>query len=177
MIVPLLVITEPSRKSIIFDLKKTLAVLEATMAAIRHYCAYQDRCHSEVRSKLLGMECYGAELEEAISILIEEDFLNEERYAQAYARGKFRMNKWGRIRIKQQLKLKKVSDYCIRKALAQLDEVEYAHTLHELMQKKLATLSGERNEWIRKQKVYQHLVQKGYEPDLVQDTWKAFDNQ
>ena len=150
-----------------------MAVLEATMAAIRHYCAYQDRCHSEVRSKLLSLECYGEELEEAISTLIEEHFLDEERYEQSYTPGKFLMNKWGRIRIKQQLKLKKVSDYCIRKGLAQINEVEYAHTLQELMEKKLAALSSERNEWVRKQKVYQHLMQKGYESDLIQDTWTA----
>lgn len=151
-----------------------MAVLEATMAAIRHYCAYQDRCHSEVRTKLLGLECYGEELEEAISVLIEEDFLNEERYAISYARGKFRMNKWGRIRIRQHLQLKKVSDYCIRKALSQLNEVEYADTLQQLMEKKAAALDKERNDWVRKQKVFQYLLQKGYESDLVQDTWNSF---
>lgn len=149
-----------------------MAVLESTMAAIRHYCAYQERCHSEVRSKLLSLECYGEELEEAISTLIEEDFLNEERFAAAYARGKFRMNKWGRSRIMQQLKLKKVSDYCIRKGMAQIDEVEYMDTLQQLMEKKISSLSAEKNEWVRKQKVQHYLQQKGYEPELIREAWQ-----
>ncbi|WP_199724481.1 regulatory protein RecX [Taibaiella sp. KBW10] len=149
-----------------------MAVLESTIAAIKHYCAYQERCHSEVRHKLISLECYGEELEEAMSVLIEEDYLNEERFAASYARGKFRMNKWGKTRIKQQLKLKKVSEYCIKKGIAQIEEAAYLDTLSGLMEKKITALAAEKNEWVRKQKVHHYLLQKGFEPELIQEVWE-----
>ena len=84
---------------------------------MRRYCVTQDRCHSEVRTKLLKKHVYGDDLEEILSQLVSEDFLNEERFARSYARGKFRMNKWGKFKIRMMLKQKQVSDYCIRKGL------------------------------------------------------------
>lgn len=137
------------------------------MNVIRHYCAYQERCHSEVRHKLLDMGARGAALEEAIASLIADDFLNEERFARSYSGGKFRVRQWGRRKIVQALKLKQVSDYCIRKGLEEIDSSDYLKTLQQLAEKKAQELKSERSPWIRKQKVQRYLIQKGYEPDLV----------
>lgn len=136
------------------------------LKAIEHYCAYQERCHSEVRYKLLELGFRGAELEEAIASLIADNFLNEERFARSYSSGKFRMNQWGRKKIVQALKQKQVSDYCIRKGLEAIDAVEYAATLQRLAEKKLA-ITEKGQTWIRKQKVQRYLIQKGYENDLI----------
>lgn len=136
------------------------------LSAIQHYCAYQERCHSEVRHKLLELGFRGNELEEAIADLIAEGFLNEERFARSYCSGKFRINQWGRKKIIQALKQKKVSDYCIRKGLEAIDGTEYVETLQQLAEKKLAA-TDKGQEWIRKQKVQRYLIQKGYENDLI----------
>ncbi|MBK8342084.1 MAG: RecX family transcriptional regulator [Bacteroidetes bacterium] len=106
---------------------------DAALNKLRHYCAYQERCHEEVRTKLLSLKIYGEGLEAIINKLIEDDFLNEERFAKAYAGGKFRMKKWGRGKIVQGLKLRKISDYCIKKAMLEIDESDYQKTLAALV--------------------------------------------
>lgn len=136
------------------------------LSAIQHYCAYQERCHSEVRSKLLELGFRGLELEEAIAALINENFLNEERFARSYSSGKFRINHWGRRKIREGLKLKKVSDYCIRKGLEAVDGEEYMNMLTTLAEKKYASFSQGQH-WIRKAKTQRYLIQKGYETDLI----------
>ncbi len=103
---------------------------------MQRYCAYQDRCHSEVRSKLLDLGIYGDELEEVIAELITDNFLNEERFARSYARGKFNIKKWGRIRIKQELKRRHITAYCLRKAMEEIEEEDYLKTLEGLIRKK-----------------------------------------
>lgn len=142
--------------------------------AIQHYCAYQERCHSEVRNKLLELNFRGAELEEAIASLIADNFLNEERFARSYTRGKFRIKHWGRRKIVNELKKKQVSEYCIKKGLTEIDETAYAETLQSLSEKKAAELKGERNIWIRKQKVQRYLIQKGFEPDMIAEILKSW---
>jgi regulatory protein len=144
------------------------------LKAIEHYCAYQERCHSEVRNKLLELHFRGAELEEAIASLIDGNFLNEERFARSYTRGKFRIKQWGRRKIINELKKKKVSEFCIRKGLTEIDGTAYEETLKALMDKKVSELKGEKNIWIRKQKVQRYLLQKGYEPDLISELLKAW---
>ncbi len=146
--------------------------MSLNLTAIQHYCAFQERCHSEVRYKLLELNFRGAEVEEAIAALIEEDFLNEERYAQSYVGGKFRIKHWGRKKIIQELKKKKVSEYCIKKGLKEIKEDDYWNVLRELTLKKYNELNGERNVWIRKQKVQRYLMQKGFEVDLIQEMIK-----
>lgn len=150
-----------------------MTVLAATLATIKHYCAYQERCHSEVRQKLLELGCYGADLEEAISILIEENFLNEERFAIAFAGGKFRMQSWGKVKIRQHLKQKQVSDYCINKGLKSIDETDYYKKLVALYEKKSLSLSTERSPWRKRQKITAYLLQKGFESDLIQQVWNS----
>jgi regulatory protein len=137
--------------------------------AILHYCKYQERCHSEVRNKLYELGFTSPEVERQIAALIEKGVINEERYARAFARGKFRIMQWGREKIKQQLKLRKISDYCIKKALTEIDPEQYEQTLYKLSNKKCLELRKERSIPTRKQKLYRYLVQKGYERDLVID--------
>ncbi len=135
--------------------------------AILHYCKYQERCHSEARNKLYELGFTTAEVERQIAELIEANVINEERFAIAFAGGKFRMKQWGREKIKMELKIRKISDYCIKKALKEIDCDEYDKTLNKLLYKKLTELKSERNHFIKKAKVYRYLLQKGYEKDIV----------
>lgn len=139
------------------------------LKAIQHYCAYQERCHSEVRTKLLQLGFRGADLENAIVALIEDNFLNEERYAQQFVSGKYRIKQWGINKIKVELKRKGVSDYCINKAMQTIDQRLYFQNLSSLAQKKIVELTKEKNIWIRKQKLQRYLMQKGYEIDLISE--------
>ena len=133
-----------------------------------HFCAYQERSHQEVRSKLLKLEVYGDDLENIIAQLISDDFLNEERFAKAFAGGRFRMKGWGRKRIEMELKKRAVSGYSIRKALEQIDEGEYMAALERQAEKKAASLN-ESDAYIRKNKVARYLIGRGFEPQLVWD--------
>ncbi len=142
---------------------------EDALAKMQRYCAYQDRCHQEVRSRLLDMGVYGDWLEEIILRLIEENFLNEERFARSFARGKFRIKQWGRNRILQELKQRNISGYCIRKALEEIDERDYRRTLETLLLKKAETLPEE-GPFNRNNKLARYAVGRGFEAEL---TWQA----
>jgi regulatory protein len=131
------------------------------------YCAYQERCHAETKEKLYSFGLFKSDVESIISHLIEADYLNEERFATAYARGKFRMKQWGRVKIRYELKQRSVSEYCIRNAIKQIDEEEYIKTLGKLAEEKLRDLEDETNDLIRKKKVFDYLLQKGYERELI----------
>jgi len=151
--------------------KKYVSKAEA-LAKLQRYCAYQDRCHQEVRSKLLDLGIYGDDLEEIIADLIQENFLNEERFARSFARGKFRMKKFGRVWIKRELKQRKVSAYCIRKAMAEIEEGDYQKTLEEVIKKKYKNLK-ESDDFTRKGKVAKYVINRGFEPKLV---WELLKN-
>lgn len=110
---------------------------EEALAKLQRYCAYQERCHNEVRTKLLDIKCYGDTLEEVISALIQEDFLNEQRFAETFTSGRYRLKSWGRNKIRLELRKKCVSDYCIRKGLETIDEIEYMETLERTLRKYL----------------------------------------
>jgi len=135
----------------------------------KHYCAYQERCHMEVRDKLYSFRLYRNQVEQLLTQLIEEDYLNEERFAIAYAGGKFRMKQWGKEKIKYALKQKRVSDYCIRKSLAAISNSDYNKTFLSLANKKLLTLKSEKNIFIKKKKLKDYLQQKGFELKLIND--------
>lgn len=142
---------------------------EKAWQKIKHYCAYQERSHAEIRDKLYGFGLYKHEVETLLTQLIEENYLNEERYAIAFAGGKFRMKQWGRVKIKYELQQKRVSAYCIKKALASIEETDYDDTLQKLSKAKLATLKSEKNIFIKKTKLRNYLMQKGFEPGLVME--------
>ncbi|MEO6188520.1 MAG: RecX family transcriptional regulator, partial [Ginsengibacter sp.] len=113
---------------------------EQAVPKIKQYCAYQERCHAEVRDKLYSFGLSRVDIETIISSLISDNHLNEQRFAILYAGGKFRMNHWGKIKIKQSLKQKRVSDYCTRKALNEIDDDDYDKAFQKLAQQKLDTL-------------------------------------
>lgn len=140
---------------------------EQALQKAKQYCAYQERCHSEVKDKLYSFGLYKREVEELLSQLIEENYLNEERFSIQFAGGRFRIKHWGRIKIKYELKQKQVSEYCIKKALAAIDEHDYQKQLEKLFEQKLKTLKSEKNVFIKKRKLQDHLLQKGFEANLV----------
>lgn len=139
---------------------------EQALQKLRHYCAYQERSHSEVRDKLYQLGVWKKDHDEIIASLIEDNYLNEERFAIAFAGGKFRMKQWGRVKIKYELKQKQVSDYSIKKALKTIDEEEYHRLLSKLAEDKYGSLKSEQY-LIRKKKTQDYLMQKGFEPELV----------
>ena len=146
--------------------KKYLTKEQATQK-LKHYCGYQERSHAEVKEKLYSLGVWKKDHDEIISTLIEEDYLNEERFATAFARGKFRMKQWGRVKIKYELKQKQVSEYNIKKALKEIDETVYSDTLKKLYEERWQSLKGEKNRFIKMTKTRDYLLQKGYEMELV----------
>lgn len=148
--------------------KKKYISAEEALARLQRYCAYQDRCHQEVRNKLIELGIYGDALENIIAELISENFLNELRFAQSYARGKFYHKKWGRIRIRMELKKRRISAYCLKKAMAEINDTDYREMMEKLLLKKDKTLR-ETNPYKRNKKLAAFLVQKGYETHL---TWE-----
>jgi regulatory protein len=145
---------------------KKILTVEQALQKLRHYCGYQERCHSEVEGKLYSLGVRKNEHDAITATLIEEGYLNEERFAIAFAGGKFRMKQWGRIKITDALKQKQVSDYSIRKALEQIKEEDYRVVLKTLAEEKYELLKQE--QWlVRKKKTMDYLMQHGYEAELA----------
>jgi regulatory protein len=143
---------------------------DAALQRMQRYCAYQDRCHLEARRKLLDLGVYGDVLEEILSELVEENFLNEERFARSFARGKFEIKGWGRVRITQELKARQISDYCRRKALEEIDENRYKARLEQLLEAKIEAGSEREGLYLQGQILFQWALRKGYESALIQET-------
>jgi regulatory protein len=135
---------------------------------IQRYCAYQERSHHEVRNKLYEYGLYSQDVNELITDLITDGFLNEERYAKAFAGGKFRMKKWGRIKITNALEAHGLSKNCIRIGLKEIGDDDYAKTLNSILEKKSVEVEAE-NIFVKRDKLSKYAIQKGYEPELV---WK-----
>lgn len=147
-------------------MQKKFLTKEEALQKLRHYCGYQERSHSEVQQKLWDLGVRRVEHDEIVASLIEDDYLNEERFAQQFAGGKFRTKDWGRKKIYYALKEKKVSEYNIKKAMMEIDEEAYQKTLNNLAEKKYASLKGEQY-LVRKKKTMDFLMQRGFEPDLA----------
>jgi regulatory protein len=149
----------------IYPTKKTKWTKDVALTELKRWCAADEKCHSQVRTKLIEHHIYGDDLEYIISELISENFLNETRYAVAYASGKFKINGWGKIKIKQGLISKQISSYNINKALNSIDPEEYMTVLKKLLVEKqkstnTSTLQG-------KQKMVNFLLQRGFEQNLI----------
>ncbi|SRR5690606_6694422 len=143
------------------------------LAKAASYCAYQERTQQEVRERLKKWNIYGDETEEIIAELIAQNYLNEERYAKAFAGGKFRMKNWGSLKIKQELKRKGLTDYNISSAIKELDKEDYEGELMQLIQKKYESIKqSEPDPWKQKQKTARYAISKGFETELV---WKAIE--
>ncbi|MCJ8211197.1 RecX family transcriptional regulator [Mucilaginibacter sp. RS28] len=158
---------EPKARKKITDPKTGLAKAE-------HYCAYQERSQQEVRDKLYEWGLYPQDIEQIISQLIATNFLNEERFAKAYAQGKLNQKGWGKIKIKQGLKLKRVSDPLIKKALLSLDLDDYLAVLKKILEKK-RRLVTEKDAFKRHYKLKQYALSRGFEMDLILDVLKTND--
>jgi regulatory protein len=142
---------------------------EQALQKIKHYCGYQERCHAEVKEKLYSFGLWKKDVDALISELIEQNYLNEERFARLFAGGKFRMKQWGRIKIRHELKQKHVSEYCIKTALKEIADNDYRKTLQKLATAKWKTLKGEKKIFIKKGKTSTYLLQKGYESNLINE--------
>jgi regulatory protein len=132
----------------------------------RSWCAYQERCNQDTRSKLSDWGIRGDDAERMIAQLVTEGFLNEERFARAFAGGKFRIKKWGRRKIVSELKKKKISEPCILRGLSVIEESEYLDTIKTLLAKRAKEVK-EINPLQRKAKIVNFLISKGYEPELL----------
>ena len=132
---------------------------------IEHYCAYQERCHLEVTNKLNKLGIFGDELDEYVCYLIDENFLSETRFSEAYVRGKFNNNNWGKVKISRELKLRNISDWNINNALSQINSEDYNNKLRKLCLK-LVELN-DKSEFELKNKLVKNLSYKGWEVDLV----------
>lgn len=137
-----------------------------------NYCAYQERTQQEVRDKLYGLGLFRDEVEEVLTELITENYVNEERYAQTFASGKFRIKRWGKKKIEYALKQKHISSYCINQALNGISDEEYREAIGDLIEKKRNQEATD-NEYVVKNKIARHLIGKGFEPDLV---WKQIND-
>lgn len=147
------------------DTHKTYTVKEATLK-LMNYCAYQERCHHDVEQKLIELRMIPQARQQIIHTLLQDNFLNEERFAQSFARGKFRIKKWGRIRIQQELKRRKISRFNIATALKEINDTEYTETLDQLFKKRLESLT-EKNPRKLKKKIADYLLYRGWESHLI----------
>jgi len=147
---------------------------KVALTKAEHYCAYQERSQQEVRDKLYEWGLWPDAVENIISELIGGNYLNEERFAKAYVQGKFKQKGWGRIKIKQGLKFKKVPDVLIKKALLTIDGDDYMRTLEAVLTKKARTVI-ERDNFKRNYKLQNYAVSRGFEADLIADLLKSND--
>ncbi|WP_339622925.1 regulatory protein RecX [uncultured Winogradskyella sp.] len=145
--------------------QKTYTVDEA-QKKLENYCAYQERCHKEVRSKLMEMRMIPQVVDTIIVHLITHNFLNEERFAKSFVRGKFRIKKWGKVRLVRELKFRDVSKYSIDTALQEIDLDDYFDTLDALVQKRIDQVT-EKNIYKKKKKIADYLLYRGWESHLI----------
>ncbi len=153
---------------------KSISKQEALAKAMR-YCAYQERCHYEVSTKLSNLALDNSVIEEVMAKLIEEGFLNEERYAKVFAEGKFHLKKWGKLKIQKALVDKRVSETCISRGLDEIPEQDYHDTLEELIRKKGPEIKSS-NDYQWKHKLATFVIRKGYEPELVWNMVRSIDH-
>jgi len=144
---------------------------KVALAKAEHFCAYQERAQQEVRDKLYDWGLWPDAVENIIIKLIGDNFLNEERFAKAYVHGKFKQKGWGRVKIKQGLKIKKIPEKLLQKALLTIDGDEYLEMLTKVLSKK-AVLLTEKVPFKRRYKLLQYALSRGYESDLINDVLK-----
>ena len=151
--------------------KKKHITKEVALQKLQAYCAYQERCHSEVTNKLRDLGIFGDTADAIMAQLIEDNFLNEERFAIAYARGKFRMKSWGKMRIQQELKMRHIPDYSIQQAMNAIDtEGGYLETLKRVIAQK--SLEYADNDPQKTSKLFAYAFRRGFESELIGDVLK-----
>ena len=133
---------------------------------LQYYCSYQDRCHKEVKAKLKSFKISSEELNEIVSNLIKDNYLNESRFSKSFVRGKFNIKNWGRVRIINELKLRNISTYNINLGLKEIDDQDYINKLEDIFNKKLSSLSN-LNSNLKKKKIISYLLYRGWESNLI----------
>lgn len=139
---------------------------------LQAYCAYQDRCHQDARERLYDLGVFGERAEQIIAELIVEKFLDELRFAQSYTRGRFRMKKWGWNKIRGELKKRKISDYCLKKAKREIDQNEYWEVLCSELQRRDRLERKAKHPYLRRRKLADYMFKRGFESTLI---WAAMD--
>ncbi|MCH1517009.1 MAG: RecX family transcriptional regulator [Flavobacteriaceae bacterium] len=156
--------------------KSTSYTLQEAQKKLEHYCAYQERCHQEVEQKLRGMNMIPEAIEIIVGKLVEENYLNETRFAQSFARGKFRIKKWGKERILRELKFRKISPFNIKIALREISVEDYQDTLEELAAR-FWEANASRDVYTRKKKVIDALRYRGWESPLIFDALASLESE
>jgi regulatory protein len=155
-------------------MKRAAANIEQARKKIYRYCAYQERSHEEVRNKLFSLGLSAQQVDTLLAELIAQNFLNEERFARAFAGGKFRLKKWGRLKIIRELEARAITPTCISLALQEIDLADYRKTLRMLIEKNMAALQAKiTNPYQLRHRLSRQLIQKGYEPELVWEEIRA----
>lgn len=155
-------------------MKDVFSIKEA-IQKIEYFCAYQERCHEEVVSKLRTMKMYSDEIDQIMVHLISENFLNEERFACSFARGKHRIKHWGKIRITNELKFRNISQTLINTALKEITPEEYLETFHTLAERNWESIR-EKNSLKKRKKFCDYMLRRGFESNLVYDKVKELEN-
>ena len=133
---------------------------------LKQYCSYQDRCHSEVENKLSNFNLISEAKDQILFNLINEDYLNETRFCKSFVRGKFKIKNWGKRRIVQELKSRKISEFNIKKGLGEINEFDYQEKFENLFNKKLSSLEN-LNSIDKKKKIFSYLQYRGWETNLI----------
>jgi regulatory protein len=150
--------------------------IKIAIERLKNYCALQDRCQWDVTQKMKEWGLLEMTQKHILEILIQEKYVDEERFTQSFCRGKFLIKKWGKVKITNELKKKKISDICIKKGLEEIDLTEYDLLLENLLTKKNDTLR-DKNHFTRKSKLARFLIQRGFEGNLVWDKIREFSNK
>ena len=150
--------------------------IKIAIERLKNYCALQDRCQWDVTQKMKEWGLLEMTQNHILEILIQEKYVDEERFTQSFCRGKFLIKKWGKVKITNKLKKKKISDICIKKGLEEIDLTEYDLLLENLLTKKNDTLR-DKNHFTRKSKLARFLIQRGFEGNLVWDKIREFSNK
>ena len=146
--------------------QRTYTVSEATKR-LESYCAYHEHCHKDVHQKLKQMRMIPEAIDQIIHHLLQHNYLNETRFSQTFARGKFKSKKWGKNRIIRELKFREISQYNITLALKEISETDYLQTLDALSEKRLGQLISEKNLQKKRKKLADYLLYRGWESNLV----------
>ena len=155
---------------------KTAFTLKEIYAKMEYYCAYQERCYKEVEEKLYSFSSNQSEKDEILTYLIENNFINEERFAQSFIRGKHNYKLWGKNRIVNELKFRNISSRNIQTALKEIPETTYLHNFHALAEKNWETIKEPKGQK-RNKKFVDFLLRKGYETNLIYDKLRELDNE
>ena len=157
-----------------FHSRKTYT-LEEARRRMEQFCAYRERCHQEVVGKLRSMGMIPEAVDTIVVGLIEGGFLSEERFAKAFARGKFRQKGWGKARIRRELKMRQVTEFLIMKALEEIELPEYLETFDAIAIKRWKQLADVSDRQKKLRKFVDYLLYRGWDVDMILEKAKELE--